>query len=247
MRCIRAHTLASAHEQVVKMVLEKGTPLTTENGEQTVESEEVAIRVEHPTTAPMVSPASRFSERFMEQYARDLIAGSGSIFEYDYHDRLFNWGDGLFSREGSGVHIDQVAYIIRKLRESPSTRRAIAITWNPEKDQTMNDCPCLQLVQCVSRSGLLHMKVVFRSNDMLTAAGANMFALVSLQKHIAENLGLGCGSYTHVSLVPHIYYVRDAADIEPFCRRGGVMSPIPEVCRSCGKCHKSGSGSVNSR
>jgi len=80
------------------------------------------------------------------------------------------------------------------------------------------------------------MKVVFRSNDMLTAAGANMFALVSLQKYIAKDLGLKCGSYTHVSLVPHIYYVRDAADIEPFCRRREAISPIPEICSSCGKC-----------
>jgi len=236
MRCIRAHTLASAHEQVVKVVLEKGTPLTTENGEETVESEEVAIRVERPGTPPMVSPASRFSERFMEQYAHDLISGSGSVFEYDYHDRLFNWGEGLFSQEGAEVHSDQVAYILRKIRENPSTRRAVAITWNPVRDQSLGDCPCLQLVQCVARSGLLHMKVVFRSNDMLTAAGANMFALVSLQEHIAADLGFGCGSYTHVSLVPHIYYVRDAADIEPFCRRGEAISPIPEVCRSCGKC-----------
>jgi len=121
MRCIRAPTLASAHEQVVKIVLEKGTPMTTENGEETVESEEVAIRVERPDTIPMVSPASRFSERFMEQYAHDLISGSGSVFEYDYHDRLFNWGEGLFSKDGAEVHSDQIAYIIRKIRENPST------------------------------------------------------------------------------------------------------------------------------
>ncbi|MEM2124452.1 MAG: thymidylate synthase, partial [Methanolinea sp.] len=236
MRCIRAHTLASAHEQVVKVVLEKGTPLTTENGEETVEAEEVAIRVERPDTHPMVSPASRFSENFMEQYARDLLSGSRSTFEYDYHERLFHWGNGLFAGDCSPVHVDQVAYITRKIRENPATRRAIAVTWNPARDQSVGDCPCLQLVQCVARAGLLHMKVVFRSNDMLTAAGANMFALVALQRHIAGELGLGLGSYTHVSLVPHIYYVRDAADIEPFCRRGEAISPIPEVCRACGKC-----------
>jgi len=236
MRIIKAPTLASAHEQVVRMILEKGWILETEDGEATVEFEEVAMRVEKPDSHPMVSPHSRFQQRFMEQYARDLIKGSDSIFEYDYHDRLFNWGNGLLRENGTEVHIDQITYITEKIRDAPSSRSAIAITWNPATDETMDDCPCLQLVQCVARAGLLHMKVVFRSNDMLTAAGANMFALVSLQREIARSVGLGCGSYTHISLVPHIYYRRDSADIEPFCGKGTTFRPIPEVCLACGKC-----------
>jgi len=236
MRIIKAPDLASAHEQVVRMILEKGWIIETEDQEATVEFEEIAMRVERPTSPPMVSPCSRFQQRFMEQYARDLIKGSDSTFEYDYHDRLFNWGEGLFREDHSDVRVDQISYITQKIRNSPATRRAIAITWNPASDEDLDDCPCLQLVQCLARTGLLHMKVVFRSNDMLTAAGANMFALVSLQQEIARSLGLECGSYTHISLVPHIYYRRDAADIEPFCGKGEKFRPIPEVCRACGKC-----------
>jgi len=112
----------------------------------------------------------------------------------------------------------------------------MAITWNPYIDEQLDDCPCLQLVQCLVRNGHLSMKVVFRSNDMLTAAGANMFALVHLQKYIAEQLGLPLGYYTHISLVPHIYYKRDVNDIEPFCGKGEYIKPATEVCRTCGKC-----------
>ncbi|MCU0632412.1 MAG: thymidylate synthase [Methanolinea sp.] len=236
MRILKAPTLASAHEQVVRMILEKGWILETEDREATVEFEEVAMRVERPASPPMVSPCSRFQQRFIEQYARNLIDGSDAIFEYDYHDRLFNWGGGLIRKNGEDIHVDQISYITRKIREAPATRRAIAVTWNPAIDEDLDDCPCLQLVQCVSRDGLLHMKVVFRSNDMLTAAGANMYALVSLQQEISRSLGLECGSYTHISLVPHIYYRRDADDIEPFCEKGTRFRPIPEVCRACGKC-----------
>jgi thymidylate synthase len=235
MRSIKAPTLSHAHEQVIKTILEKGWVLRTEDGEDTVEAEEVAIRVEDPRQEPMISPSSRFQRKFMEKYARDLLHGSPSVFEYDYHDRLFNWGSGL-EHEGTPVHVNQIQYIIDKLRASPVSRRAIAITWNPATDETMADCPCLQLVQCVIREGKLHMKVVFRSNDMLTAAGANMFALAMLQEYIAGELGLPCGSYTHISLVPHIYFRRDITDIEPFCGRGSKIRPIPEVCSVCGKC-----------
>ena len=86
------------------------------------------------------------------------------------------------------------------------------------------------------RDNKLHMRVIFRSNDMLTAAGANMYALVQLQKHIADPLGVPCGTYTHISLVPHIYYIRDMHDIEPFCGKGQFIQPVKEVCRACQGC-----------
>lgn len=235
MRLIRAPTLARAHELVVRMVLEKGRLTATEDGEATIEADEVGIRVENPLIEPMVSTASRFQRRFMEEYARALLEGSSSVFEYDYHGRLFGWGERL-SAGGTAVRIDQIAYIVRKLSVSAGTRRAIAITWNPFIDETLDECPCLQLVQCVIRDGKLGMKVVFRSNDMLTAAGANMFALAHLQKSIADQLNIPAGPYTHIALVPHIYYIRDMDDIPPFCREGREIRPVSAVCEACGRC-----------
>jgi thymidylate synthase len=237
MRIIRAPSIGRAHELVIKMILEKGWTLQTENDEATVEFEEVALQVDTPLAEPAVSQHSRLQKRFVEQYAHDLLQGSHASFEYDYHGRLFDWGERLVA-DGQPVHVDQISYIVSKLRSSPNTRRAIAITWNPVIDERLNDCPCLQLVQCIARDGELGMRVIFRSNDMLTAAGANMYALVQLQKSIADQLGLACGTYTHISLVPHIYYIRDVHDIEPFCGKGTLIHPVKEVCRACGQCDR---------
>ena len=232
MRIIRAPGIGRAHELVVKMILEKGWVLQTEDAETTIEFEEIAMQVDTPLAGPMVSPHSRFQQKFVEQYAHDLLNGSHASFEYDYHGRLFDWGDRL-TVDGQPVHMNQIDYIVEKLKTSPVSRRAIAITWNPVIDERLDDCPCLQLVQCVLREGKLGMRVVFRSNDMLTAAGANMYALVQLQKSIADKLGVPCGTYTHISLVPHIYYMRDLHDIEPFCGRGVYIQPVKEVCHAC--------------
>ena len=237
MRVIRAPNLARAHELVVKTVLETGWVLETENGEATIECDEVGIRVDEPFTPPMASSRSRFQQRFLEKYAHDLIHGTPAEFEYDYHGRLFDWGGGL-ALAGKEVHTDQVDYMIRKLSAQQASRRAIAITWIPPVDESLDDCPCLQLVQCVARGGSLRMKVVFRSNDMLSAAGPNMFALVHLQKHIADALGLPCGPYTHISLVPHIYYKRDMTDLQAFCRDGADIHPVEAVCEACGRCRR---------
>ncbi len=58
-----------------------------------------------------------------------------------------------------------------------------------------------------------------------------MYALVHLQRFIADRLGLPCGSYTNISLVPHIYYRRDINDLEPFCGKGTLIKPVREVVR----------------
>jgi len=235
MRCIRVPSLARAHELAVKTVLEKGWVLETENGEATIEADAIALEIDHPLTEPMVSSHSRFQKKFLDRYAESLIHGSSAQFEYDYHTRLFNWGERL-SSTGAEVHIDQIQYIIGKLKSATESRRAVAITWNPVIDEQLDDCPCLQLVQCVVRDGTLQMRVVFRSNDMLSAAGANMYALVRLQEWIAGQLSLPCGVYTHISLVPHVYYLRDLNDIEPFCVKGNVIQPVAAVCNACGRC-----------
>jgi len=237
MRIIRAPSIGIGHELVVKMILEKGWLLETEDTEATIEFEETAIQIDTPLAEPMVSLYSRFQQKFVEQYAKDLLQGSHASFEYDYHGRLFDWGESLIT-DDKPVHIDQIAYIVAKLRSSPNTRRAVAITWNPVIDENLNNCPCLQLVQCILRNGKLAMRVIFRSNDMLTAAGANMFALVQLQKYIADALGVPCGTYTHISLIPHIYYIRDMYDIAPFCGKGHLIQPVREVCRACGGCER---------
>jgi thymidylate synthase len=237
MRIIRAPTLARAHELAVRAVLEKGWVLETENGEVTVECDELALEVAAPESEPMMSPSSRFQKRFLDAYARNLLEGSDAEFEYDYHRRLFDWGERL-TTEGEDVHIDQIDYVVEKLAHAPTTRRAVAITWNPVVDEDLDDCPCLQLVQCLLRDGKVEMKVVFRSNDILSAAGSNMYALVHLQRAIADRIGAGVGRYTHIALVPHVYYLRDLDDIEPFCKLGTAIQPIAEVCRACRRCQR---------
>jgi thymidylate synthase, methanogen type len=255
MKIIRAASLGRAHELIIKHILEKGRERRTENGEETLETDEIALRVENPIEEPMASTHSRFRKAFLDCYADDLIKGSDAVFEYDYHSRLFDWGQGLTLASGNDggvsasagreIHADQIRYIIQKLKDEPVSRRAVAVTWNPAIDETLNDCPCLQLIQCVIRTEreegdarLLDMKVVFRSNDMLSAAGANMYALARLQQSIAEEVGVPVGAYTHISLVPHIYYMRDVADIPPFCGEGTLIKPMGIVCAACRGCRR---------
>lgn len=200
MKYIKADTLARGYELAVKYIRSVGELVITEDNSPTLESDTICIEVDKPMQEPRLSSKYIIKQNFADKYADALINGCESQFEYDYHSRL--------------IRHDQIGYIINKLKTQGTSRRALAITWIPEIDQNKNDVPCLQLIQCTIRKNKLDMKVVFRSNDMLLALGANMYALTKLQEYIADKLNIEVGVYTHIALIPHIYHVRDACILE---------------------------------
>lgn len=208
MYMIKSPTLGRAHELVIERILKYGRyELDTEENERTVELPEPSnIHVENPFSGYMVSKYSNIQEKFMNEYVTSLLEGTEADFVYTYHDRLFHY-DNV---------IDQIDLIIKKLRNNPTSRRAQAITWYPEVDAIAKEPPCLQRVQYLVRDGRLNQYLEFRSNDMLMAAGANMYALAHLQKYVADELGLEVGWYEHTSVSAHIYYIRDHPDLMVF-------------------------------
>lgn len=232
---IRTYCLGKAHELVITNILKHGKYIKTEDGELTLELlEPMNIHVKEPLADYMISPYNQFGEKAMEQYVHDILHGTGNDFTYTYHDRLFDYPrvdeDGEIQGDGNKKGINQIEKITLKLGNDPSSRRAQGITWYPQKDLDSNNPPCLQRIQCLVRDNALNMYVEFRSNDMLSALGANMYALVHLQKHIADSLGLSLGWYAHTSVSAHIYYERDYEELIKYI--DGLGLDYPNIMKS---------------
>jgi thymidylate synthase len=154
------------------------------------------------------------SERFLDEYTAKFLNGYMCVnnFEYDYHTRLYHYN------HAQDNDIDQIAEIQNKLIKNINTRRAVAVTWKPDVDNSRKDVPCLQYIQFVVVGDTMHMNVLFRSNDMLSAFASNAYALTTLQKHVCDyvsrsiNKKLNYGFYNHSAICPHIYYVRDGQE-----------------------------------
>jgi len=205
--------LGKAHEEIIKKILQYGEFVVTEDGEKTLELPEPSqIHVTDPFTPRMVSQYNQFGESAMEGYVDQLLNGSDGDFAYTYHERLFSYNEDY----NEGHFVNQVDYIVDKLKGASNSRRAQAITWQPVMDNLSPNPPCLQRMQCFIRNGRLNMVVDFRSNDMLSALGANMYALAHLQKQIADQLGVAIGWYEHNSSSAHIYIERDWNDLRRY-------------------------------
>lgn len=232
---IRTYCAGKAHEEVVRKILKYGIPLGTEDNEATLELPEPScIHISTPLAEPMISPFSIYSRAYMDEYTRKFIDGYdvGQGFEYNYHDCLWKWGSRTVAKRvwSSLPIIDQVHEVAALLARSPNTRRAQLITWEPPVDLGAGDPPCLQLIQFLLRQGRLNMKVVFRSNDMLMAAGCNMYALIRFQELMAAELGVEVGWYEHTSNSAHIYHRRDLEpDLQGFIDGMQLEREIPDL------------------
>jgi thymidylate synthase len=179
------------------------------------------ITIHDPLAEPMIHKDFPGGPEDLQEYTMEVCEGikdhlvrrpddpEDTRWEYTYHQRLFTYiSPGL-------PPSDQIETICRKLASTPYSRRAQAITWKVWEDNDCYDPPCLQSIWCriTEEEGrqMLSMNVRFRSNDAYKAAFMNIFALVQLQKKIAECVSAKTGTpvipgrYCHLADSYHIY------------------------------------------
>lgn len=202
MNLYKSQHIRTAHALMIQSIIWKHEIITTEDNEVSWEIAPLTVEISNPLEN-MINPTSSFQRSRCDEYAKQIIYGitpGKSGFSYTYHERMFleNQYDDILSR----------------LKSSPGTRRAVIYTWLPQIDNNSYEVPCLQFLQLIVRNNKLNGVCYFRSEDVLSAAGPNMYGIVRLIEHIAKELGVEVGTYTHIVGVPHLYPVRDAEDLK---------------------------------
>ncbi len=141
----------------------------------------------------------------LEEYIDEVLNGIkdckiGKGWDYTYHQRLYTY------RTDQEPPTNQIQLIIQKLSKTSHTNRAQAITWIPQKDTQTQAPPCLQRIWCkIINNQHLELHTHWRSREAYTAAFMNMYAMIQLQKQIAEELHIQVGQYVDDSDSYHIY------------------------------------------
>jgi thymidylate synthase len=179
------------------------------------------LTIHDPLNEPMIHKDFPGGPLELQEYVMEMCEGikdhlirnaedpKDTRWEYTYHRRLFAYDvPGL-------KPFDQIETLCRKLADVPHTRRAQAVTWKVWEDNDCYDPACLQSLWCrmIEENGewILSMNTRFRSNDAYKAAFMNIFALVLLQKAMAERISqmsgksVKAGRYCHMADSYHIY------------------------------------------
>jgi thymidylate synthase len=161
--------------------------------------------VKHPLKEPRFHMEWGRPKDF-DEYSDDVILGKkdhliGEAYDYTYHDRIFQ-----YKPSGTNLGINQVEYLVEKLKKTPYSNRAQAVTWMAWKDEHPDiGPPCLQIIWSKVIDRRLEMHTYWRSRDAYAAAPMNMWALTNLQKIIADKLGVEAGQYVDTSESFHVY------------------------------------------
>lgn len=208
---IKEATLPAAWEQAVLAVWERGARFRTEYdkpGDPESRDACAMIHVTDPFSEPRIHKAFPGGLDDLEVYRAEVLYGvhdhwiapEEGKWEYTYHERLF-----AYRVPGTSEPIDQIAAAAAKLRETPHTRRAQAVTWQAWQDVGIHDPACLQRLWFRIDQGRLNLVIHIRSNDAFKAAFMNMYAFTELQRMVAREVGVDVGEYVHVADSFHIY------------------------------------------
>ncbi|WP_129597037.1 thymidylate synthase [Methanohalophilus profundi] len=194
-RIIKADTISDAWYRGLNIIWNHGENVTDERGSKIREFMNLMVVIDDPYTNEIPADIAWNQER-LDEYAKQLITGDNpQDFEYTYGQRLRNWDE----------RVDQISYVIDKLKTSKSTRRATAVTWIPYIDTEVDEVPCMILDDFKVRNNRLHMTTLFRSHDFAGAYPANLYGLSQLLKYVAQNTGYETGTITTISVSAHIY------------------------------------------
>lgn len=100
----------------------------------------------------------------------------------------------------------QWEYVKQELKKDPDSRRAVIHIRMPQDSAlAQKDVPCTLTLQFFIRDAALHQVASMRSSDLILGLAYDVPAFTIFQELLALELGVECGSYTHMSNSLHIY------------------------------------------
>lgn len=155
------------------------------------------------------------------------LSGSGRTEDIAYYVSYYRsldeqgvitgaYGPRLLSFDG----VNQLDYVIHKLKSSPSSRKVVIQLFD-HRDVVEHhpDVPCTCVLQYLLRNGRLSAITYMRSNDIFRGMPHDIFCFTMLQEIIARSVGAELGSYHHMVGSLHMYD-DDAGKLDTFVAEG---------------------------
>jgi thymidylate synthase len=101
--------------------------------------------------------------------------------------------------------IDQIANLIRDIKQNPDSRRLIVTAWNPADVPKMALPPCHCLFQFYVADGKLSCQLYQRSADIFLGVPFNIASYALLTMMVAQVTGLKPGDFVHSFGDAHLY------------------------------------------
>lgn len=150
----------------------------------------------HPKKAPYGHDAASKERMRLENDLGPVYGFQWRHFDADYIDQYTDY---------TGQGIDQIADIIKRLKETPEDRRMLVLAWNPKQLQSMALPPCHYGFQLTVTNGRLNLLWNQRSVDVMLGLPFNIASYGLLLHLFAKEAGYKEGRLVGFLGDTHIY------------------------------------------
>lgn len=208
---ITAGNATDLYLQVLRHVLLRGS-MRSPRGRDTLELIGSHLILTNPYRNIIVIPERKLSYHFMVAEWLWMMEGSNRLdLIQPFNNRIGDFSDDGQTLTGAyGPKLaEQLPYVIRTLREDPSSRQAVLTLWR-ERPGISKDIPCTIMFQFFLRQSgdgakVLDMIAYMRSNDAWWGLPYDLFTFTMIQQHVASELDAICGNYHHMVGSLHLY------------------------------------------
>ena len=128
---------------------------------------------------------------------------AGAVYGFQWRHFGADYVDCKTDYTGKGV--DQIARLIKEIKENPNSRRLILCAWNPSAEKDMCLPPCHVLYQFYVKRGRLSCQLYQRSSDVFLGLPFNIASTALLTHLMAHETGLEVGKVRIVLGDAHLY------------------------------------------
>jgi len=130
--------------------------------------------------------------------------------------------------DGTPEGIDQIAQVMRSLKDNPFSRRHVVTAWNPADVDDVALPPCHCFFQFFVADGKLSCQLYQRSADFFIGVPFNIASYSILTMMMAKVLGYEPGKFVHTMGDVHIYHDHfDAVDTQ--LGREHLIKDFPKI------------------
>ena len=208
----------SPYEDLLRLVLETGTPKADRTGTGTRSVFGHQMRFDLSAGFPLVT-TKRVHLRSIVHELLWFLRGESNV-AYLHENNVTIW-DEWASPDGElgpvygvqwrswptpdGGHIDQITELLANLRRDPDSRRHIVSAWNVADIPSMALAPCHAFFQFYVADGRLSCQLYQRSADLFLGVPFNIASYALLTHMVAQQVGLEVGDFVWTGGDCHIY------------------------------------------
>jgi thymidylate synthase len=208
----------SQYEDFVRHVLATGTPKSDRTGTGTVSAFGYQMRFDLADGFPLVTTKKVHFPSIAYELLWFLRGDSNVRWLQEHGVTIWDeWADadgdlgpvyGVQWRSWptpDGGHVDQIAEVVRMLREDPDSRRIIVNAWNVADIPRMALAPCHAFFQLHVAGERLSCQIYQRSADVFLGVPFNIASYALLTHMLAQQSGLELGDLVWTGGDCHIY------------------------------------------